>query len=370
MPRLLKTQIIGGGGMGTGLADKIGEQGHFVLVQEQNPRVYTSWSNTGCNDLYSYLAGRKLPKSVVFAEPLKKGARYRTAGFDYTIIAVPASQLQSVLERLYISKSGGPIVLLQKGVYCNGQAFRAPHELVLKQHRTSWPRRFNKGDWDPPIMTFTGSAFAKNILDGGPCGMILATSTVNMAHAKRFAGEILDPCGVFWTYLTSELRPVALFNALRTVSSCIAGALAGYMQDNDIESVEAFALQGIERERIMIARNLLGNATFEVFDPLSRVRSVLDADLLMCKSISSRNYDFGYRLGQGASASDALEATGQMGVVECLPNIDAFARIAIARSANWSERYPYLSGICRIINSQATVEEVAKQIMARRPRLA
>jgi hypothetical protein len=203
--------------------------------------------------------------------------------------------------------------------------------------------------------------------------MILAAHVEDEESAECFKKSVLVPIGSIWPYCTREVEAVGVLNALRTIASCEQGLLDGFLRDRAWESAKAMASVAINQERVGLARFLLHHQAgrerdCDVFEPRSRVYRVLEADMVMCRDISSRNYHLGFQLGSGIERSDANEA--RLGTVECVQNVDALARTVsvCVCSDNWNKNYPYLNGLWRIFSGVATVQEVADEIMARIPR--
>lgn len=385
----MKIQILGAGGMGSALAYLIGSTGHEVEVADNNPAIYESWKATRRNNLYPYLEEFEFPETVRVRAPEEFAPTYRTSGYDFTIAAVGGEELIDLLGHLHFNQRGGTLVLLQKSLqqklHYSDNTLYTPYELALIEADTqtrnswtekspitsTWPRKRHK----PSVITMTGAAFARDLINRIPCGMILAAHKEDEAAAERFKKFILDPIGSIWAYHTREVEAVGILNALRTIASCQLGIIDAFLKGDRWVSTNALAAAAINQERLALAEHLLRERghkhVADVFDRDSRVYRVLEADMLMCRSHTSRNYETGYRLGRGANPHSA--AKGLLGTVECGTTLDSLAKGFTGEHRgpiSWpsDERFVYLNALWRVAHCQIAVQGIFDEFMARIPR--
>jgi glycerol-3-phosphate dehydrogenase len=204
----------------------------------------------------------------------------------------------------------------------------------------------------------TGAAFSQDLATGAQAEMIVSATTQTALQATQ---ELLKNTAIWPVFtpfgdLGTEVG-VAMANSLRTVTSFVQGLTYGYMQKSEMWSASTWATAWAHTNTLheYLLHALIGQVQIPV-----GVRTVLAADLLLCASSASRNFEVGRLIGAG---DDPEHAKGSVpGVAECFRNIEDHAeRIE-------GMELPYYLEALQFVRSEITLEQAAASILARRER--
>lgn len=339
-----KIAIMGAGGFGTALSFVLSRAGHDITLWDIEKSLVKHWLKLGFSDRYPYLTSHKFPKNL----KLSLDDALKAKDFDFVVIATSTAGIEPTLEHLK-SDSKTPLVLIQKGMQ---PGLISPHDIAKK---------ICPGNC---IMQFTGAAFAKDLANGFPAGMMVVYEPKDYTIADDFAR--LFRGSNIWPALCSDLFGVNTHNTLRTIASFEQGFVYGYFEreykcEPPVSSV-AITFSAISQETKLIAR-LLG-ATKELHDIGSRVHRIIEADLMLCQSDFSRNFALGHFMGKGLNLAKAQKAVTE-GVSECVPNIDSIYTAVRAKIGedDLEKRFPYLNAAHSLVN-KGKIKTEMKNILA------
>jgi glycerol-3-phosphate dehydrogenase (NAD(P)+) len=252
---------------------------------------------------------------------------------DAIIVAVPA---QVVREVLTVVKSvvarGRPLIVSAKGIEQGTGEFLS--EVVAEVVPEARP------------MVLSGPSFAADVLKGLPTAVVLAAPT--LAEAGEWAGVLSLPH--FRVYASDDVRGVEIGGALKNVLAIACGISDGRRLGDSARA--ALTTRGFA-EMIRFGRKL--GARPETLMGLSGLGDLL----LTCTSRQSRNYAFGFAIGEGRSVAEAL--VGASGVVEGAHTVP----IAHALAERHGVEMPIVAAVHAIVDKHARPEEEIARLLAR-----
>jgi glycerol-3-phosphate dehydrogenase (NAD(P)+) len=277
--------VLGAGAWGTVLANLAARNGALVSLWARDAAHAAEMAATGVNA--RRLPGVPLASNVRATESLAEAAEA-----DIIFLAVPTQALRQVCEALAsFAPPGLPLVICAKGIERATGLF--PSQVlaeILPEH--------------PPAV-LSGPSFAGDVAKGLPTAVTLAADDTERAAA--LARTLAAPW--FRLYHSHDIRGVEIGGGAKNVLAIASGIAAG----------RGF---GASAGAALIARG---------FAELSRFGRAFGADpatlaglsglgdlVLTCSSHQSRNFSFGFALGQGASVA-AAGADGRLteGVYTC-----------------------------------------------------
>jgi glycerol-3-phosphate dehydrogenase (NAD(P)+) len=229
---------------------------------------------------------------------------------DAILVAVPAQATREAAERLAAAASRPkPLVACAKGVERRADRFMTE---VLAEAAPGWPAAI-----------LSGPSFAVDVAAGLPTAVILAAADEQLARA--LAAALRGPN--LRLYHSTDVRGVEIGGAAKNVLGIACGVTAGLGL-------------GASAGAALIAR---GFAEMRRFGEAYGARpstlmglSGLGDLVLTCSSAQSRNFAFGFALGEGRSVAEA--SAGKL--VEGAFTAAALMRMARARAASTCRSQP------------------------------
>ncbi len=194
-------------------------------------------------------------------------------------MAVPAQATRCVLKNISgLLSDDAILVMLAKGIEAKTGALQA--EIAADETPNI------------PVMVLTGPSFASEMLDGLPTAVTLASSDAALGERvqMRLAGPAFRP------YLSDDVTGAQIGGAMKNVIAIACGVAMGRGLGESARA--ALMTRGFaEMTRIAIARG----AKVETLAGLSGFGDLA----LTCASAKSRNFAFGFALGEGRLAPGA-----------------------------------------------------------------
>jgi glycerol-3-phosphate dehydrogenase (NAD(P)+) len=293
-----KFGIVGAGAWGSALAHVARSAGHAVGL----------WS-------------RRLPDPAALARS------------DAIILAVPAQALREALTAIAPAVAPRlPLIISAKGIEQGTGLFmnEVVQELLPKAH---------------PLV-LSGPSFAADVVKGLPTAVVMAAPT--LAEAGEWAGALSIPA--FRIYASDDVKGVEIGGALKNVLAIACGISDGRGLGDSARA--ALTTRGFA-ELTRFGRAM--GARPETLMGLSGLGDLL----LTCSSRQSRNYAFGFSVGEGCSVAEALAAS--KGVVEGAATV----RIAHALAHRHGIDMPIVDAVHAIVDDRARPDEEIARLLAR-----
>ena len=255
------------------------------------------------------------------------------AGAEAAILAVPAQGVREVLSRLKsIVTNSMPLIIAAKGIEQGTGLFM--NEVVAEVLPQAEP------------MVLSGPSFAADVMKGLPTAVVLAAA--ELSEARRWAGALSVPA--FRIYATDDVRGVEIGGALKNVLAIACGISDGRGLGDSARA--ALTTRGFA-ELTRFATRL--GARPETLMGLSGLGDLL----LTCSSRQSRNYSFGFAIGEGKTVAEALALS--KGVVEGAATV----RIAFALAHRLGIDMPIVDAVHAIVDENAAPAQEIARLLAR-----
>jgi len=259
----------------------------------------------------------------------------RLAGCDCLILAVPAQAMREVAGAIAGAVfPGEPVIIAAKGIERGSGKFL--NRIVSETMPGARP------------MALSGPSFAADVMRGLPTAVVLAGPT--LAEAGEWAQAL--SITTFRIYNSDDVTGVEIGGALKNVLAIACGISDGRGLGDSARA--ALTTRGFA-ELMRFGRAL--GARSETLIGLSGLGDLL----LTAASRQSRNYAFGYAIGEGRSVTEALAAAA--GVVEGAYTV----KIAHELAARHGVDMPIVAAVHAIVDAQARPAEEIAKLLARPP---
>lgn len=321
-----RVSVLGAGAWGTALALNAARSGRDVTLWGRNPETLETIS---CD--------RQLPRylpDITFDQPLTTTIDLtEAADADCILMVTPAQTTAAIAESIgfYVAK-GTPVILAAKGLEKSTQRMMTE---VLKDYLPQ-----------AKAAVLSGPSFASDVARGLPTAVTIAAETAPLAEqlCATFSNSIFRP------YASHDLIGVQLGGALKNVLAIACGIVMGKKLGASAHA--ALMTRGFaEMQRLALK---LG-ARPETLMGLSGFGDVT----LSCSSPQSRNFSFGYALGQGTKLADLMAPGAKL-------SEGAYtASVACELAQKCDVEMPIAQAVADVLDHTATIDEAVSRLMSR-----
>ena len=324
--------VFGSGSFGTALATLIARNGtHAVRMLTRRREV-----GEGINEKHvnvTHLSEFALPDNIEAYTDPEECLR----GAEFIVHAIPVqSSFAFIREVARFIEPGVPVVSASKGI-CS-ETLRMMHEII--------PAALERPDH--PTAFVSGPTFARELMNGSPSGMVLASASDDVAKAcsALFASPLVR------VYLSGDVIGVEVGGALKNVFALAAGIADG--MGWGMNTTALLVTLGC-REMGQVA-DAMGAKTAT----LSGLSGVGDM-MLTAFGAQSRNRSVGRRLGEGAKLADILEERGSTlaGVAEGVATAPAALRLARSHGVD----VPIIAAVCAVLRGAEPSDALATLLL-------
>lgn len=275
----MKASVIGGGSWGSAFSIYLGRQEIETQLWIREEDVHEETRQYRENR--TFLPGFIFPPNVSFFKDMKEAV----GSSEIIFFAVPSQFCRRIYEQIapYLS-SEQIIVSLTKGIEENSlkRISEVMEEIFLPL-------------FVPQIAVLSGPSFAREVVEGHPTAVVLASKDSDLAQkVQHFISSLM-----FRTYTSEDVTGVELAGAFKNVIAIAAG-ISDALQFGS-NSIAALVTRGIaEMTRLGIE---LGSR-METFAGLAGIGDLV----LTCTGKLSRNRYVGYELGKGKSLSEIISS--------------------------------------------------------------
>ena len=315
--------IVGGGAWGTALAVSSARAGRDVTLWDRKPELTAAINRNHRNP--AYLSEIDLATSIVATDDLRDLAQ-----LEAILLVTPAQTLRELLTQLHLAPPTA-LVVCAKGI--EQSSGKLLHEVVAEAAP------------DARVAFLSGPTFAREVAIGLPTAISLGCTDADLGDALTNAlGST-----TFRPYANTDPIGVQLGGALKNVMAIACGIVEGKRLGENARAA-------------LVARGLAEMTRFAV--ALGARQSTLMGlsglgDLsLSCFSRTSRNYDFGLRLGAGEPLSELLAAAT---VVEGVPTAAAVMR----RAADHNLDMPICGAVDAVVHGGGDIDQVIENLLSR-----
>ncbi|MGN1062855.1 MAG: NAD(P)H-dependent glycerol-3-phosphate dehydrogenase [Alphaproteobacteria bacterium] len=318
--------VIGSGAWGTALAMTAHRAGNAVLMWAREEETVEAINKTHTN---AYLPDAILPAEIRATGDLQAAV---DAG-DVVLLVAPAQFTRGVLEQIKTFwRAQIPLVLCAKGLELSSGL------LLTEVAREVLPEAI--------LGVLSGPGFAAEVAAAHP------TATTIAAEDGKLAERLVQMMGsaYFRPYFSTDIVAPEVCGAMKNVIAIAAGVVDGCgFGDNGRAALITRGLNEMAR----FARALGGHRSTVL--GMSGVGDLV----LTCCSAQSRNYSFGYKLGQIRSAKQVLDQTTT--TVEGVPT----AAAVMKRARQLNVDMPICAAVENILYHDKSVDEILHDLLAR-----
>ncbi len=315
--------VIGGGAWGTALALTAARAGRQVVVWDRDPKVAAGINQRHRNP--KYLDDIDLPPSIAGVAALGE-----LSDCNAVLLVTPAQTIRAVSVQAALPPAT-PLVVCAKGIEQN--TGKLLHE-VLADVLPATPTAF-----------LSGPTFAREVARGLPTAVTLGCADTDLG------GTLTAALGssTFRPYTNPDVIGVQIGGAIKNVMAIASGIVEGRRLGENARA--ALVARGLA-EMTRLATALGGQqATLMGLSGLGDLS-------LSCFSRTSRNYDFGVRLGSGEPLSELLQAAT---VVEGAPTAAAIMQ----RARRLRIELPICAAVDAVVHHGADLERTIHGLLAR-----
>ena len=315
--------IIGGGAWGTALAQVAAAGDVPTLIWAREAEVVDAINADHANPLF--LPGIALSPRVRAVASLDG-----LAPADALLVVTPVQAMAVTLAGL-ARLAPRPLVLCAKGFGPSGRSVAEIAAATLP----GWP-----------LAVLSGPTFAAEVARGLPTAVTLACAneTLGRALCDRLARPAFRP------YWSRDITGTCVGGAVKNVLAVACGVVAGRSLGDNARA--AVITRGFAE---MLRYGLATGAEAATLGGLSGLGDLV----LTCTGAASRNFSFGFALGQGQPASDLL--IGSRTIAEGAATAPILAAAAAARGIDM----PIVAAVAGLIDGSSRVEAAIADLLNR-----
>ncbi|MCZ6643051.1 MAG: NAD(P)H-dependent glycerol-3-phosphate dehydrogenase [Gammaproteobacteria bacterium] len=322
----MEVAILGGGNFGTAIANIVAKNGYPTHLWMRDEQQVADCVAHGENR--RYLPGHPLDSHLTptadFAEAV--------ANSSVCFVSVPSTSFREVSEQLASYTEPRDILIsATKGIEAPG--FRLMSQIL---HEVTASKQ---------IGVLSGPNLAEEIADAQYTGTVIASTDDGLCKTV----QTLLSSETFRVYESSDVYGVELAGALKNIYAIICGMAAGLkVGQNTVGMLITRSLAEMSRFAVSLGAN-----------PLTFLGLAGVGDLLVtCTSPLSRNFQLGFRLGEGMTLAEALADLGKL--AEGVNTL----KVVYDRSQELNVYMPLVAGLYQVIYEKQGIGEVVSSLMA------
>ena len=319
--------VIGAGAWGTALAAVARRADCDVKIFAREAEVVESINAESINK--TFLPDVKLPDGI-FATANIEAAVY---GADAILLVVPSQFLRATAERLAeITPEDVPVILAAKGI--EQKTLMLMNEVVEQTMPTH------------PLAALSGPSFAKEVASGLPAAVTLACA--DPVLAERLMQDLAS--GMFRVYQSTDVVGAEIGGAVKNVLAIACGIVEGRkLGDN---ACAALITRGLAE---MIRLGETKGAEVETMIGLGGLGDLV----LTCSAMQSRNFSFGFAVGEGQDPQEIL--ANRVAVTEGVASSVSVTQLA----AKMKIEMPICEMVHAIIHEGQDIDDAVAELMQR-----
>ena len=325
----MKFAVIGAGSWGTALAIQLARNGTTYLWGRK-PQHIDEMQKSRKNQ--KYLPGIVFPDNIIPEKDLEKAI----SSSDAVLVVSPSHAFAEILKKITPYLQERPLAWASKGFEPGSGRFlhQVAEDIIGKDH---------------PMALVTGPSFAKDVAEGKPTLVTVASNSDKFARDVAYALYNSQ----FRVYISHDMIGAELGGAVKNVLALATGICDG-MQLGD--NTRAAILTRGMAEMMRLGQAM--NCKPETLMGLSGLGDLV----LTCTGDLSRNRRMGLALGRGQSIEEAKTEIGQ--VVEGINTADEVMRLA----KKYNVDMPISEHVWKVVNGLMTPAEAVKELMSREVR--
>lgn len=319
--------VVGGGAWGTALAAAARRAGREVVLFARETEVVNAINAGDANPVY--LPDVPLPDGLGAVRTIGDGCE----DCDAVILVVPAQFMRATAKELSKTLSKDvPVILAAKGIEKGSLA------LMTEVASDTLP--------DNPLAVISGPSFAGEVARGLPAALTLACEDDDLG--RRLVEMIAGP--TFRIYQSDDLIGAEIGGSVKNVLAIACGIVEGRELGNNARA--ALITRGLAE---MMRLGRAKGAKTETMMGLAGMGDLV----LTCNAMQSRNFSFGYEVGQGKRPSEIL--LGRVAVTEGVTSAVSVTELANKLGVDM----PICDAVNAIIHHGHNIEDTIADLMDR-----
>ncbi|MDV3157197.1 MAG: NAD(P)-binding domain-containing protein [Candidatus Phytoplasma australasiaticum] len=322
-----KITIIGGGAWGTTLAQVLSDNGHLVLVYDNNIE-YVNCIKKHKHPVFIKTLNRKIQATYVLSEALLYS--------DLIILCIPAQKIRLLLREINVilKQQSKNFINVSKGIEV--ESYKTIQE-IIKEELDS----FKIGNYG----CLMGPSHAEEVIEGYLTFLVSASSNLQFA---KFINHIFTNKNYLKVFVSNDVYGCEICSAFKNVLSLISGVLDRNNFKNNAKSA-FFSIAIMELYKLM---KYLGFS-------LETILSVAGLGDLIVTSFNenSRNYKAGLQIGLGLDIKSICHKSQQ--TIEGINNLKAFYRLMLDKNIE----LPLIESAYQVIIENKSINYLFKVIM-------
>ena len=326
----MKITVIGGGSWGLALSKVLSNNDHQVLVYDINEKIVNK-----INDLHICLQlNEDIPENIVATSSMEEAMNFS----EIVLFVVPTKVLRiAINEALKFTKNPKLIINAAKGI--EPETFLRISEIFTEM----FPKDLLKG-----FVALSGPSHAEEVIRG--LTTVVTASSENEEDAK-YVQDLFHNTDYFRVYTSKDLKGAELGGALKNIFALASGLIAGKGLGDNARAA-------------LISRGLVEMSKFyEIYgaDPKSLMGLSGIGDLVVtCTSPHSRNYQAGFKIGNGKDLEETLNSMTM--VVEGIRTCEAAYRFAKDKNIE----IPIISAVYEVLFNKMDPDIAKNMLLGRR----
>jgi len=312
--------VIGAGAFGTALACALARGNNSVTLWARAADQVSAMNQTRMNT--KYLPDVALPDGLSATNALSD-----LANMDAVLLVVPAQTTRAVIADPFFETLECPLLLCAKGL--ERDTGKLQSDIVAQTHK-----HLTTG-------VISGPGFAREIATGKPTALTLGFDDLTQGEAL----QSLLSTPTMRLYLSDDPLGVQLGGALKNVFAIACGIVSGAGLG---ESAQAALLTRGFAELTLLASKM--GARAETLSGLSGFGDLV----LSCTSKQSRNFSFGYQVGQSADFAPT-------NTVEGIATASAISALAKRHDIDM----PICFAVSEVLSGKLSVQDALVRLMTR-----
>lgn len=319
--------VIGGGAWGTALAAAARRAGREVVLYARETEVVNAINAGAANPVY--LPDVALPDGLAAVPAIADGCE----DCDAVILVVPAQFVRATAQELSKTLSEKvPVVLAAKGIEQGSLALMTEIAAEVLPNNQ--------------LAVISGPSFAGEVASGLPAAVTLACADDLLGNklVKMIAGP------TFRIYQSNDLIGAEIGGSVKNVLAIACGIVEGRGLGDNARA--ALITRGLAE---MMRLGRAKGATTETMMGLAGMGDLV----LTCNAMQSRNFSFGYALGQGQSVEQILSS--RVAVTEGVTSAVSVTDLAKALGIDM----PICHAVNAIIHNNQNIDAAISDLMDR-----
>ena len=326
----LRVAVVGAGSWGTALAQVLCDNKQKVMMYDLNQKIVDDINNNHKNT--QFFEKINLPEELTATSNLKEALK----NTEYILLSVPTKVIRVVLQDIN-RELNHPVTIINASKGIEPTTHKRVSEIVAEEISPEKLQAF---------VALSGPSHAEEVIERA----LTSVTCASIVSGKAEEIQNLFKNNYFRVYRVDDLIGVEVGGSIKNVIALAAGIIAGLGYGDNAKA--ALITRGlVEIKRLGVA---LG-AKEETFSGLSGLGDLI----VTCTSVHSRNWQAGYKIGNGSNLQETLDSMTMVveGVRTCQATYELTKEINI--------EMPIVETIYQVIFNKLNPNDAITQLMQR-----